>query len=122
MSSNRNGNQAMNELTAKIEKLEEDVNEALNDIVKIKDEPTVVQEADGSPDVGRPLSVGTLVERVNSKTPARSFRWGRIRWPLARADGQGRRADREAAVRREGRRAAGSRGGKGLRGEAESPE
>ena len=62
---NRNGNQAMNELTAKIEKLEEDVKSAQNDIVKIKDETTVVQEQ-----MDRQIAVVRSrqndVERVNS--------------------------------------------------------
>jgi len=62
---NRNGNKAMNELTAKIEKLEEDVKSAQNDIVKIKDDTTIVQEQ-----MDRQMSVVRSrqndVERVNS--------------------------------------------------------
>ena len=116
---NRNGNKALNELTAKIETLVEDVKSAQSDIVKIKDDTTVVQEQ-----MDRQISVVRSrqndVERVNSNIReilSRAEPGGH-----ARTDGQGRRADREAAVRREGRRAAGSGGGEGLRGDAESPE
>jgi len=62
---NRNGNKAMNELAAKIEKLVDDVKSAQTEIVKIKDETTVVQEQ-----MDRQIAVVRSrqndVERVNS--------------------------------------------------------